>query len=413
MEGFTREQVERATEARNALAIMSHPPAEKMKRLVSTSNVVKNIPFDASDLTNGELIFGKDRGAIRGKTTRKKPSRVRPVLVTLPRELFEHIRNVTLAADVMFCNGLPFFVIVSRDIKLITVEFLPSRTVESLCSKLKKVLTIYRRGGFAVRTCLMDMEFKPLVEDFDEALINVTAAREHVGDVERAIRFIEERARSIVSELPFKHCMPDQFIIHLMMFVTLWINAFPSDSGVSDVYSPREIVTGMKMDYQKHCKARFGSYVEASVDPTITNTLQARTTPCIVLGPTGNLQGAVKCYSLETKQILDRRDITPLLMPDRVIKRVVQLGKKAKQQRMSTRLQFLNRHKEKFDWDIDEPEETAGLIEAPPATDPPAEIPGVLLESDFNSDDDVIEKKQSYRRAAGRSRPCQRQSNTD
>jgi hypothetical protein len=193
----------------------------------------------------------------------------------------------------------------------------------------------------------MDMEFKPMVDDFDEALINVAAAREHVGDVERAIS----------SELPFKHCMPNQFIIHLMMFVTLWINAFPSDSGVSDVYSPREIVTGMKMDYLKHCKARFGSYVEASVDPTITNTLQARTTPCIVLGPTA-------------KQILDRHNITPLPMPDKVIKRVILLGKKACQQQMSTRLQFLNRHKEKFDWGTNEPEKTESLVEAPPGHRP-------------------------------------------
>jgi hypothetical protein len=38
------------------------------------------------------------------------------------------------------------------------------------------VLKVYRRGGFAVRTCLMDMEFKPLVDDFEEAVINVTAA---------------------------------------------------------------------------------------------------------------------------------------------------------------------------------------------------------------------------------------------
>jgi hypothetical protein len=113
--------------------------------------------------------------------------------------------------------------------------------------------------------------------------------------------------------------MPDQFVIHLLYFVTLWINAFPSDSGVSDAYSPREIVTGMKMDYAKHCKARFGSYVEASDDPTITNTLRDRTSPCIVLGPTGNLQGAVKCYNLQTKQIVDRREVTPLPMPDKVI----------------------------------------------------------------------------------------------
>jgi hypothetical protein len=318
---------------------------------------------------------------------------VRPVLVSLPRELFEHIKNVTLAADVMFCNGLPFFVTISRDIKLITVEFLPSRTVNSLCGKLRKVLKVYRRGGFAVRTCLMDMEFKPLVDDFDEAIINVTAAREYVGDVKRAIRFIEERARSVVSELPYKHCMPDQFVIHLLYFVTLWINAFPSDSGVSSMYSPREIVTGMRMDYAKHCKARFGAYVEASDDPTITNTLRSRTSPCIVLGPTGNLQGAVKCYNLETKKIVDRREITPLPMPDKVVHRVIKLGQRAKQQRLGSRLKFLNRHQQDFDWDLDADE--PGLVEKPPqATDTlPAEIPGVFVESDFTGNE-TIEQEQ-------------------
>jgi hypothetical protein len=113
MEGFTAEQVKRATEARDAVAMMAHPPVEKLKRLVSTTNVIKNIPFDVPDLTNGEILFGRDRGAIRGKTVRKKTSRVRPVLVSLPRELFEHIRNVTLAADVMFCNLSPYLEILS------------------------------------------------------------------------------------------------------------------------------------------------------------------------------------------------------------------------------------------------------------------------------------------------------------
>jgi hypothetical protein len=45
MEGFTVEQVKRATEARDAVAMMAHPPVEKLKRLVSTTNVIKNIPI--------------------------------------------------------------------------------------------------------------------------------------------------------------------------------------------------------------------------------------------------------------------------------------------------------------------------------------------------------------------------------
>jgi hypothetical protein len=240
-------------------------------------------------------IFGKDQGAIRGKTVRERPSRVRLEFVTIPQELYERVRDVVLAADVMFVNGLPFFVSLSRGIKLLTIEFTPSRTIEQLSSKLKKVIYVYRRAGFRVRCVLMDMEFEKLVDSFDEGLINTTAAREHVGDIERAIRFIEEQARSVLSEVPFKHCMPDAFVIHLMMFVVFWINAFPSDSGVSTVHSLREIVTGLKVDYKKHCRARWGSYVEASDDLDITNTMRDRTSPCIVLGPTGNIQGSIRC----------------------------------------------------------------------------------------------------------------------
>jgi hypothetical protein len=77
-------------------------------------------------------------------------------------------------------------------------------------------------------------------------------------------------------------------------------------------------------------------------------------------------------------------------MPDRVVRRVIKLGKVCKQKRSKERLNFLNRHKERFSWDneeLDEPE----LIEKTQERDTDqilAEIPGVLLESDY---DQVVE----------------------
>ena len=47
---------------------------------------------------------------------------------------------------------------------MVSAQFFPSRTVDQLCNALKKVITLYRRGGYVVRTCLMDMEFEPLVD---------------------------------------------------------------------------------------------------------------------------------------------------------------------------------------------------------------------------------------------------------
>lgn len=77
--------------------------------------------------------------------------------------------------------------------------------------------------------------------------------------------------------------MPNVFIIFLLRFVVLWLNAFPNANGASTEFSPREIVTGLRMNYPMHCRARFGAYVDASQDSDITNTMNNRTALCIVL----------------------------------------------------------------------------------------------------------------------------------
>jgi hypothetical protein len=332
MQGFTLEQCTRAKGARDVMAMMAHPPEGKMKHMVSSNNVA-NIPFTSTDFSNGRALFGPDRGAIRGKTVRKRPHRVRPELITIPQELYERTRDVILTADVMFVDGLPFFVTLSRGIKLVTLEFLPSRTTDQLHKSLLAVARLYRRGGFLVKLmALMDMEFKKLEDGSTEVAINTTVAREHVSDIERCIRIIKDRCRSVLSELPYKKFLPDIFIVHLLKFVVLWLNTFPSDNGVSTEFSPREIVTSLRLEYAKHCKARFGAYIEASQDPDVSNTTDDRTAPCIVLGPTGNEQGSVFCFNLETKKVVTRRVIKPLPMPDQVVRRIVQLGQRSKRQ---------------------------------------------------------------------------------
>ena len=68
-------------------------------------------------------------------------------------------------------------------------------------------------------------------------------------------------------------------------------------------------MTGLKTDYARDCKVNPGSYVEASVDAMVTNDNSERTTSCVALGPAGNQQGSVKCFSIETGRILYRRTV--------------------------------------------------------------------------------------------------------
>ena len=134
----------------------------------------------------------------------------------------------------------------------------------------------------------MDMEiekvkdFVPLVE------VNTTAAREHVGLVERAIRHLKEKVRVKTSEFLF-NWTPILVLIQRVQNRAFWINAFPNCSENFGV-SPREIVTRLSTEYKRDCKVDIGSYVEASTDATVTNDNTERARSCIALGPVDNRQ---------------------------------------------------------------------------------------------------------------------------
>ena len=157
--------------------------------------LITNCPVTVQDVENANRIFGPDLANLRGKTIRTKPEHVRIEYVQIPRDFVELHKYVTLVADVMFVNGLPFLVTSSRGISLVTIEYLKSRTAKRLVHTLERVFRIYGTAGFMVQTALMDMEFEKLRDKLPNIILNTTAAQEHVGEIERKIRVIKDRAR--------------------------------------------------------------------------------------------------------------------------------------------------------------------------------------------------------------------------
>ena len=102
---------------------------------------------------------------------------------------------------------------------------------------------------------------------------------------------IKERARGTFNTLPYKK-IPRVMVIEL--------NSFPVKSGISEKWSPRELVSCTKLDAKLQFRAPFGSYCEMHIDPDITNLLEPRTNWAICMGPMGNLQGNYKFLSLAT-----------------------------------------------------------------------------------------------------------------
>ena len=91
--------------------------------------------------------------------------------------------------------------------------------------------------------------------------------------------------------LPFTY-IPQQLIIGLVQFVTMWSNAFSSNTGISKKWSLWELVCRHELDAAKHCSTQFGSYCEAHDQPDPSNSTKPHTQPAIAMGSTEYLQGS-------------------------------------------------------------------------------------------------------------------------
>ena len=108
------------------------------------------------------------------------------------------------------------------------------------------------------------------------------------------------------------------------------------------------------MNFTKDCNVNYGAYIEASTDVIIKNDNSEQTHSCIALGPSGNRQGSINCFNLETGRVVVRRIFKQIPWTDRLLKTTNQWGGKGKAAIMQGRIKFLNRNGEKFDWDNDD-----------------------------------------------------------
>ncbi len=250
-------------------------------------------------------------------------------------------------------------------------------TGERVNTHTHRIVQTYNKAGFRISVILMDNEFEKVKQQAPHLHLNTTAANEHVGEIERKIRVIKERARGIICTLPYKK-LPQAMLIQLLHFVVMWLNNFPVANGISSTYSPHEIITRHRLDYKRHCRAPFGAYCEAHEENTPTNDMTTRGCPSICLGPTGNIQGTYFFLSLVSGLIIKRRHFDELPIPDAVIKRVEDIASKSG---VSNELIFADRNRIPFDWPDNAP---TGLDPTPMAIYPeiPAKMPGVHLARD-------------------------------
>ena len=320
--------------ARRFQHVSGHPSDKTMLYAAATNSVIDS-PIRQKHILMAIDALGKSGYAIQGKTTRTQSEEVdvADAVTEVPPSIMNHYKDVELSADVLFVNKVPFLATISKHIHYGTIESLPNLKVTTLEDALDRAMRGYSTRGFHIKTINVDMQFKA-IDDRNSlpVRINVCSRDEHVPEIERFIRVMKERARCYFAMLRRVeiYTVPKQIIIQLMRTVVFYVNAFVWRKGVSQFLPPVTIVEGLKMDFKKHFHVIPGEYM-MTFEGT-TNGMDSRTTGVLAMGPSTNVQGGIRCFSLATGKILHRlrSDCTLMKMPHDVLGRLKFITKREK-----------------------------------------------------------------------------------
>ena len=151
--------------------------------------------------------------------------------------------------------------------------------------------------------------------------------------------------------------------VYLVYYAVILINSIPDSKGIYEYFSARDIFRVQALDFNKHCKAQLDSYVESHEDRVVTNTQNPRTFPGIYLVPTVIFRARWGYFLSRPVSLINRGQwqISPL--SERFITLVDKWANSSSREYTQSRLEFLNRHKQKFYWENDGLDESEGLVE--------------------------------------------------
>ena len=242
------------------------------------AGAITNIPVTANDIKRSVMIHGDSVAMLQGRTKTKKAPSIRAAFDITPPVVSGLVSSViTLCCDIMFCFGMPFLLSVGLPV----VSALSNKSVVSIGKALSEQISTFTRFLFTVRRVRSDGEggIMKCQEMFPGIEFNVAAAGAHDPTIERNIQTVKSIIRSVLNSLPFN--LAKCLLVWLVLYCVFICNLSLTKGGYMNI-SPREALTGRKVDYNSVLRAPFGAYAQVTVR-VINNSMAPRTVGAIVL----------------------------------------------------------------------------------------------------------------------------------
>ena len=218
--------VTRAKAVLSLIQALGYPSHRDLKKMIQSKSIA-NCPVTVADVDRFYRIYGGAEGVIKGKTVRKTPKEVNvdENVAEIPEELSRELEKVTMSMDILFVEKIPFLTTVSGKLLFTTARALKNREHSVVFEAIMEVLHI-------VDLILSDNEFRQLKERLRkeaEDNLNLAAPYEHVPEIERNIRLIKERLRSMLAGMPYKK-LPKHFKRELVLTCASMLNVVPREA---------------------------------------------------------------------------------------------------------------------------------------------------------------------------------------
>ena len=228
---FTKAEILGADTSLSLQARCGWPSTTDFKKYVK-NNLIDNCPINTDDIDRAITIYGQPTELLRGRHTRSNPGRsIHKTRIPLPSYIMTHHKNVELFTDFFFVNKLPFLLTKSGNVYFASVQAVHSHKASEIKDGLEQVKQVYENRGFNIVAYHGDNEFELMREFLEpESTLHICAKNEHIGPIEREVRMVKGRSRSITHGLPFKR-YTKLMTKDLVYKAVTRINSFPAKNG--------------------------------------------------------------------------------------------------------------------------------------------------------------------------------------
>jgi hypothetical protein len=191
---YSKQQVAHVDKARSLYASLGFP-SQKDFMWILRSNQIIDFPVMVEYAMVAYKIWGPSVAALKRKMVRKRPEPVKTDIVSIPEEIHELHKEVTLMINIFFVNKILFFLTLSRVLYFTMVTHLPDRSWDQIFKALKGIFYYYLQRVFQVTFITEDGEFASL-EQFTNLLmgvpwLNLTSTNKHEPFIEHCIHVVK------------------------------------------------------------------------------------------------------------------------------------------------------------------------------------------------------------------------------